>query len=729
MEKNQKCLEVGLVLAGAVSAGAYTAGVMDFLLEALEAWEKAKSDGDNMNVNGRDTRVPQHNLKIKVISGASAGGMTAAMTAVEIRKRSYGQQPNDKDDSLLKKAWVEMIDIKQLLNCDDLTGKDKKDNDTLLDDEDINEIADEVVKKSKGAISRDEAKSILKGGLMNDFISKVVSKIIKKKKKKTGVYSLLNSSIIDNIADKIIKIDHGKTWNQLPYITKELKIYLSLSNLRGIPYKFSLAGETGFPYEMNSHADYQYIEIHENTDLEDWKKLKEAAIATGAFPIGLSARIIKRSRREYEKRLKEDGLPISKLMKLGKEDSYDFVAVDGGLLNNEPIELAKSALYAHEDDALQQENMNKEILKYLSEEKRVRVELATLEGKIQTENTGVSEARNKKQVTNLGNEKKIIEDKLDYIKTKIEKLKKVQGEKFSNAIILVDPFPNINKDTTKPKLRDTELIHILGPVIGAMRSQCLFKPEELLISTSDDIYDRFLIAPIRHSKTGVNEKDNPLASGFFEGFGGFMSHDFRNHDYYLGRKNCQQFLKYYFAVPYESLKENEIFKDTLNEQLAFYPPGIDPPDRQSKNKMRYPLIPLVGELYTKDEPTPEWPTYSREEYNTFKKLLAARIAALFDRAVPAVRFTKLAWVLFTVLIAVIFGIHFYYYGSCGSLLPTCESNHTLKFALSIVEILVALAGAAILIFQIAVYVVKTWAKNKVVGLVESYLNVFKILIK
>ena len=30
--------ELGLVMAGAASAGAYTAGVIDFLFEALQAW-------------------------------------------------------------------------------------------------------------------------------------------------------------------------------------------------------------------------------------------------------------------------------------------------------------------------------------------------------------------------------------------------------------------------------------------------------------------------------------------------------------------------------------------------------------------------------------------------------------------------------------------------------------------------------------------------------------------
>ena len=33
---------LGLTMAGAVSAGAYTAGFMDYILEALSEWEKAK---------------------------------------------------------------------------------------------------------------------------------------------------------------------------------------------------------------------------------------------------------------------------------------------------------------------------------------------------------------------------------------------------------------------------------------------------------------------------------------------------------------------------------------------------------------------------------------------------------------------------------------------------------------------------------------------------------------
>ena len=39
--------EIGLVMAGAISAGAYTAGVIDFLIQALDEYEKAKIKKSN----------------------------------------------------------------------------------------------------------------------------------------------------------------------------------------------------------------------------------------------------------------------------------------------------------------------------------------------------------------------------------------------------------------------------------------------------------------------------------------------------------------------------------------------------------------------------------------------------------------------------------------------------------------------------------------------------------
>jgi predicted acylesterase/phospholipase RssA len=67
--------EIGLVLSGTVSAGPYTAGVIDYLIETLDAWGARKeADGNN------NTRtVPSHDVKIRVIAGNSGGAMTTSI--------------------------------------------------------------------------------------------------------------------------------------------------------------------------------------------------------------------------------------------------------------------------------------------------------------------------------------------------------------------------------------------------------------------------------------------------------------------------------------------------------------------------------------------------------------------------------------------------------------------------------------------------------------------------
>lgn len=66
---------LGLTLSGAVSAGAYTAGVLDFLIQALDAWERAEAPGK-----------PDHRVVIEVIAGASAGAITGGLGVVALSR-------------------------------------------------------------------------------------------------------------------------------------------------------------------------------------------------------------------------------------------------------------------------------------------------------------------------------------------------------------------------------------------------------------------------------------------------------------------------------------------------------------------------------------------------------------------------------------------------------------------------------------------------------------------
>jgi hypothetical protein len=44
-------------------------------------------------------------------------------------------------------------------------------------------------------------------------------------------------------------------------------------------------------------------------------------------------------------------------------------------------------------------------------------------------------------------------------------------------------------------------------------------------------------------------QENSLACGSLGGFGGFFSKELRIHDFMLGRRNCQKFIRKYFCVP------------------------------------------------------------------------------------------------------------------------------------------------------------------------------------
>ena len=115
-----KPFELGICMAGAVSAGAYTAGVMDYLIEALQTWEEKRGEED----------VPTHEVLIKAIGGASAGGMTGIIAASAINNSIVHVKEADPND-LLKEypknkfyhAWVDLIEedmFPLLLKRDDI---------------------------------------------------------------------------------------------------------------------------------------------------------------------------------------------------------------------------------------------------------------------------------------------------------------------------------------------------------------------------------------------------------------------------------------------------------------------------------------------------------------------------------------------------------------------------------------------------------------------------------
>ena len=132
--------------------------------------------------------------------------------------------------------------------------------------------------------------------------------------------SLLNSRLLDAIARAALDVKHV-TDAPRPYISKTLHIYMTLSNLRGVPYSVPFDGGTEPKnencYHMISHGDRVHYAVtglgtwNSTSDFADkdqkreiaaawlvrpddpdWKDYAMCALASAGFPVGLAPRLI-----------------------------------------------------------------------------------------------------------------------------------------------------------------------------------------------------------------------------------------------------------------------------------------------------------------------------------------------------------------------------------------------------------------------------------------------------
>lgn len=439
-------------MAGAVSAGAYTAGVIDYLLEALESWQKAKDS----NLGG----VPKHNVLIEVLGGASAGGMTAAITAAAlqsdfppINQGNYTKQEIT-EANLLYHSWVNLTEtddrdmMSQLLNTDD------------------------IINDAKANPSKE-------------------------------VRSGFNSSFIEKIAKQTLEDAVRSNQYHRPYIACDLELLTTLSNLRGFDYDVKFRTKNGSrEHRMKMHRDLVHFRFSDTDQYQqdgvvplhfiganglNKELLAAAAMATGAFPVGLEPRMLSRDPQYINRngllRIDKGNYDI-----VCPNHKYDNVNVDGGIINNEPFELTEQIL------------INRR-LKEMQQHRGVDTDC--------------------KQET--------------------------KASTCDTTLLMIDPFPNYDEIPSPNYSPLTALKHTIPQIIAAMRGQLMFKKEELQKTYDMDDYSRFMIAP---SRTVENEKqDYPIACGVLGGFGGFFSKQFRIHDYMLGRRNCQKFLQNHFCIP------------------------------------------------------------------------------------------------------------------------------------------------------------------------------------
>jgi len=122
--------------------------------------------------------------------------------------------------------------------------------------------------------------------------------------------------------------------------------------------------------------------------------------------------------------------------------------------------------------------------------------------------------------------------------------------------------------------------------------------------------------------------EKAIACGAFDGFSGFVNKEFRVHDYFLGRYNCEVVLRKYFTVTASALSDNEIFKDGYA--------GVDLSKfkiEESGKEDRYPIIPIFDKPVS-NFPIPvfssgsNWPVINDNVVERFRPLMKKRVQAI-----------------------------------------------------------------------------------------------------
>lgn len=293
---------LGLAMAGAVSAGAYTAGAMDHVFQTLRIWaQRQGQDQDNL--------IPRHRVEIEALSGASAGGIMAALVAfarhVPIPPVTESQVELDRSlqptGNLFFDTWVNLLDR---------AGKTTFDQ--LLETPDLEE---------------------------------------------EGLVSLFNARVIDGIADKV-KETVQKNWDPdgtdlSPFLARDMEMIITLCNLEGVPFGVDFHHQQGRSrrtpsYRMVNHkliAWFGYQRQPGQAILPIAKDhldpILECAKGTSAFPIGFKPRTLhgwtSLQVKESFRRLQGISSRMADFVLRHKEEPFSFDVVDGGTLNNEPF--------------------------------------------------------------------------------------------------------------------------------------------------------------------------------------------------------------------------------------------------------------------------------------------------------------------------------------------------------------------------------------------------------
>jgi Patatin-like phospholipase len=271
---------LAITIAGAVSLGSYEAGVLYELMRAIRTHNEAALTVDKK-------------IYVDVITGASAGGMTAAMVSQRLMYDAASLE--GEFTNALYQAWVENISLMKLVK---MRWSEKKWH-SLFSSDLIDSIGREML-------------------------------ITSMERKGSGPHAAVE---------------------QINGTPETLRVGLALTNLNGIDYMIPIAGndDDGFNYTTSVDQLIFEVVVDGQSNEAQWKRMCDASVGSGAFPAAFRPKAILRRVEEFGDRLPADSsswVEGKTYVKWLGTSPDKFAYSDGGVLQNQPLGIAKDLVDA-----------------------------------------------------------------------------------------------------------------------------------------------------------------------------------------------------------------------------------------------------------------------------------------------------------------------------------------------------------------------------------------------
>jgi hypothetical protein len=464
--------KLAVTIAGAVSLGSYEGGVLWEVLDAIR----------QHNENPRTAAADK--ITIDVITGASAGGMTAAILA---QKLLYSADEfKGPYDNPLYYAWVERISLDGLQH----TGP--------------KEMA-------------------LQSVFSSDLIAAISTELIMKRYKTETPPAPVRHPAVDG----------------------SLRLGLALTNLNGLPFTHAVTPGGSFTYIDYSDQLTRPIDADKNDNKEFWEPIRAAAVACGAFPIAFRPQELVRSKTT-------DPDDYTSPTLAWKGDPTPFAYSDGGILQNQPLGMAKNLV-----DPIDEHVEPQRFYMFVSphEKDPSPVEFSASEANYfhmakRLIGVGTGQAGFEDWITANG-----VNERISKLDERANQLKDVilHGQITVAALqevatqLLILFFPNNQHhppgglpetlDAAKDRIAKqyasemADLAEVRGGAIA-------FRDAILAFESAAGLGARDLMVIY-----GITAKESELASTGIQSFLGFFDQRYRDHDYDVGRDHAQKILR------------------------------------------------------------------------------------------------------------------------------------------------------------------------------------------